>query len=225
MIKRTIQLGDYDTAAHGLWTLTAWSFPTPTQETNLVDVPGRFAGPLDLSAALTDGEPYYGARPLEITLESSEGDRLAREARISEMINKLHGRRVDFVLPDHPLHYGTGRLHVEKLYNDMAHASVQVTGTCEPWLYAKDETVVLLTATTEAQEVRIRNGGAMPVVPLVNIAAEEGASVYLVYGAYSWALSAGDYLLPDLLLTPGDHVITCSGAGTVTITYREAVLQ
>lgn len=225
MKKRTIRLGDYDTAAHGLWTLTAWEFPTPAQDTNLVNVPGRVAGPLDLSTVLTDGEPSYGSRPLTITLESSEGDRLAREARISEMINKLHGRRVDFVLPDHPLHYGTGRLHVEKLYNDMAHASVKVTGTCEPWLYAKDETVVLLTATDEAQTVRLRNGGAMPVVPLVNIVAEDGASVRLVYGAYSWALSAGDYLLPDLLLNPGDYAITYSGAGTVTITYREAVLQ
>lgn len=225
MKKRTIQLGDYDTAAHGLWTLCAWSFPTPAQETNLVNVPGRLAGPLDLSTVLTDGEPIYGARPLDIILETSEGDRLAREARISEMINKLHGRLVDFVLPDHPLHYGTGRLHVEKLYNDMAHASVQVTGTCEPWLYAKDETVVPLTATSAAQEVRIRNGGAMPVVPLVKVTAAAGATVRLAFGAYSWALSAGEYQLPDLLLLPGDHVITCSGAGTATITYREAVLQ
>lgn len=225
MKKRTIQLGDYDTAAHGLWTLTGWEFPTPVQETNLVNVPGRVKGPLDLTTTLTDGEPRYGARPLSITLESSEGDRLAREARISEMINKLHGRRVNFVLPDHPLHYGTGRLHVEKLYNDMAHASVQVTGTCEPWLYAKEETVVQIASTAEAQTVRLRNAGAMPVVPTLEITAEEGASILLGFGAASLALSTGSHIWIDLLLTPGDHVITCSGAGTVTITYREAVLQ
>lgn len=225
MIKRTIKLGDYDTAAHGLWTLTAWDFPEPAMEENLVNVPGRAKGPLDLTTALTDGQPWYGARPLSITLESSEGDRLAREARISEMVNKLHGRRVDFVLPDHPLHYGTGRLAVKKLYNDMAHASVQVTGTCEPWLYARDETVVPLQATATAQTVRLRNPGAMAVVPLVEVTAAAGASVNLVYGAYSWALSAGAYKLPDLLLTPGDHVITYSGAGTLTFTYREALIR
>lgn len=224
MIKRTILLGDYDTAAHGLWTLTGWEFPTSTQESNLVNVPGRVKGPLDLSTVLTDGEPSYGARPLTVTLESSEGDRLAREARISEMVNKLHGRRLDFVLPDHPLHYGTGRLHVEKLYNDMAHASVKVTGTCEPWLYAKDETVVQIQATNAAQALRLRNAGAMPVVPTLEITAEEGASVLLAFGAASVSLSAGTYTWPELLLLPGDHVITCSGAGTVTITYREAVI-
>lgn len=225
MEKRTIRLGDYDTAAHGLWTLTGWKFPTPTQETNLVNVPGRVKGPLDLSTALTDGVPIYGTRPLTVTLESSEGDRLAREARISEMINKLHCHRLDFVLPDHPLHYGTGLLHVEMLYNDMAHASVQVTGTCEPWLYAKDETVVHIESTAAAQTVPLRNAGAMPVVPILEVTAAEGASVLLGFGAASKALSAGTYTWPELLLTPGEHVITCSGAGTVTITYREAVLQ
>lgn len=225
MKKRTIRLGEYDTAAHGLWTLTAWEFPEPAPEENLVQVPGRLRGPLDLSTVLTDGAPYYKTRPLSITLESSEGDRLAREARISEMVNMLHGHRVDFVLPDHPLYYGTGRLAVKTLYNDLAHASVQVTGSCEPWLYAKDETVVPLTATATAQTTRLRNGGAMPVVPLVEVAAAAGATVNLVYGPHSWALSAGDYRLPDLRLTPGDHVITYSGAGTLTITYREAVLR
>lgn len=225
MIKRTIKLGDYDTAAHGLWTLRAWDFPEPVMETNLVNVPGRAKGPLNLSTTLTDGEPIFGARPLTITLESSEGDRLARKARIDQMVNKLHGRRVDFVLPDDPLKYGTGLLAVKLLYNDMAHASVEVTGTCEPWLYAKEETVVQLQATATAQTARLRNAGAMPMVPLVEVAAAAGETVNLVYGSYSWALGAGAYELPDLRLTPGDHVINYSGAGTLTITYREAFIR
>ena len=225
MIKRTIQLGDYDTAAHGLWTLAAWEFSEPAVEENLVNVPGRAMGPLDLSTALTDGEPSYGSRSLSITLESSEGDRLAREARISEMVNRLHGRRVPIVLPDKPLHYATGRLKVQTLYSDMAHASVQVTGTCEPWLYAKDETVVQLQATTAAQTARVRNAGAMTVVPMVEVTAAAGATVLLVFGSYSWALGAGTYKLPDLALTPGDHDINYSGAGTLSITYREAVIR
>jgi hypothetical protein len=224
MIKRTMQLGDYDTAAHGLWTLGPWSFPEPPIMENLVDVPGRYKGPLDLSAALTDGVPTYGARPLNIILESSEGDRLAREERIAVMVNQLHGQRVNFVLPDRPRHYGTGRLSIETLYNDMAHASVQVTGVCEPWLYAKDETVVQLQAATAAQTARVRNAGAMPVLPLLTITGS-GASFLLQYGVNSWALGPGIYELPALLLLPGDHSITYSGSGVAEIRYREAVLK
>jgi hypothetical protein len=225
MKKRTVQLGGYDTAAHGLWTLTACEFTEPAPMENLVEVPGRFRGPLDLSTALTGGEPCYGARALSIKLESSEGDRQARAARISDMVNRLHGRRVDIVLPDHPLHYAIGRLTVKTLYNDLAHASVEVVGVCEPWLYANDETVVLLQAAVEEQTVRLRNAGAMPVVPVVEVTAEEGRGVLLGYGEVSRALSAGTYTWPDLLLTPGDHVITYSGVGTLAITYREAVLR
>lgn len=226
MKKRTFILGDYDTAADGLWTLTAWEFPEPAVEENLVNVPGRVQGPLDLSTTLTDGIPTYGARPLSITLESSEGDRAAREARISAMVNKLHGQRVgNIVLPDKPLHYAVGRLKVQTLYSDLAHASVQVTGTCEPWLYSKDETVVTLQATSTAKTAQLINNGAMPVVPLVRVTAAAGATVSLVYGSFSWALAAGDYKLPDLLLTPGDHTISYSGSGSASITYREAVVK
>lgn len=225
MEKRTIKLGDYDTAANGLWTLAAWDFPEPAMEANLVNVPGRAKGPLDLSTALTGGEPIYGARELTVILESSEGDRLARKSRISEMVNKLHGRRVDIVLPDDPQRYATGRLAVQLLYNDMAHASVQVTGICEPWLYAKDETVVHVSVTTTQQTKQLQNNGAMSVVPLVTITAVSGKTVNLSFGSYSWSLSQGDYELPDLLLTPGNNAITYSGTGTAKFTYREAYIR
>lgn len=224
MKKRTVRLGDYDTAAHGLWTLTAWEFPEPDPEENMVQVPGRLSGPLDLSTALTDGEPRYKSRPLSITLESSEGTREARGARISDMVNRLHGQRVRIVLPDHPQHYAIGRLTVRQLYNDPAHASVEVEGVCEPWLYAAEEKKVQLSATTSDQTARLRNFGAMPVVPLVTVSGDN-ASFRLLYGENSWSLSAGVYKLPALRLTAGDHVITYSGTGSAVITYREAVLR
>ena len=225
MKKRTVILGDYDTAAHGLWTLNSLDFAEPTQETNLVEVPGRTQGPLDLSTVLTDGEPVYGSRSLNITLESSEGDRAARAGRIAYMTNKLHGRRVNIVLPDYPMYYATGRLSVKTAYNDLAHASVEINGTCEPWLYAAEETEVQLHATATTQSVRLRNAGAMPVVPVLEVSADEGESVLLVYGSASHAMSSGTYIWPTLLLTPGDHIIAYSGAGTLTITYREAILR
>lgn len=224
MIKRTIKLGEYDTAAHGLWTLSALDFPEPTPVSNLVDVPGRYRGPLDLSTVLTDGLPTYGTRSLTATLESSEGDRAARGDRISEMVNQLHGQRVNIVLPDRPEHYAVGRLSVTLLYNDPAHASVQVSAECEPWLYAAEETEVVLQAATGEKTEHLRNGGSMPVLPVVTVSGE-GVSFSLQYAGNSWSLGPGVYELPALLLTPGDHTVTYSGAGTATIKYREAVLR
>ena len=220
MVKRGIILGSYDTAVHG-WTLTGWQLSAAQRKAILVDKPGGH-GHWDLSAVLTDGEPVYEARTLTATLECSEGDRLSREAEIDTMINWLDGWTVQIILPDRPLQYLTGVVHVERLYNDPAHASVAVTATCEPWRYNAAETVINLVATTEAQTADIVNPGRLSVVPLLEITSD--SSVLLAFGASSWALSSGSYKLPDLRLTQGTHRLTYSGAGTVKITFREAVL-
>ena len=225
MQKRSVRLGDYDTATDGLWTLAALDFSEPDMEQNQVQVPGRARGPLDLSMLLTEGEPCYGARTLSITLECSEGDRAARAERISDMVNRLHGRRVDIVLPDYPGRYATGRVSVKQSYNDLAHAAVEVSGTCEQWLYSASESQVKVQASTAENTVEIQNGGAMTVVPVLEVTAEEGQNILLQYGASSASFSAGTYTWPALWLTPGTHELTYSGAGTLTIKYREAVLR
>ena len=220
MAKRGLMIGEYNTAAEQ-WTLTGLTLSAAPQQTNLVDVPGRRKGPLDLSTALTDGEPVYGSRTLTATFESSEGTRLEREDRISAMINRLDGWQLNIVLPDDPYRYVTGRVSVSRLYNDLAHASVSVTATCEPWRYNAAETTVVLVATEAAQSAALLNHGRLSVVPLLEVS---GGDVVLGYGPHSWALSAGVYALPDLLLQTGESVVTYRGKGTLILTYREAVL-
>lgn len=223
MAKRKMIFGSYDTDINGLWTLTEWELEAAQVVTNYVEVPGRAKGPLDLSAVLTGGEPRFGSRNLTATFESSEGDRLARKARIDTMVNWLSGWRMNIVLPDDPDRYLVGRLTVVPLYNDLAHASVQVTAVCEPWLYNSAETVVELTAATEEQTEVLTNKGRLTVVPLLEITGED-ASVLLQFGSASWALGAGTYQLPDLVLPQGEHSLIYSGTGSAKLTYREAVL-
>lgn len=221
MAKRKIIFGTYDTVLNGPWTLTGWELSPAEQVTDFVEVPGRRKGPLDLSTALTDGEPVYGSRTLTVTLESSEGTRAEREAVINTMINWLDGWRMDIILPDDDAHYITGRIHVAKEYNDLAHAAVTVTAICEPWRYSSAETVVTLTATEAPQTATLENSGRLSVVPLLVVS---GGSVLLAYGGYSWSLGEGSYTLPDLRLQQGALSLTYSGTGTISFTYREAVL-
>lgn len=219
MIKRKIVFGNYDTAAHG-WTLSAWKLAAAAQKTSYVDKPGG-DGSWDLSTALTDGIMRYKNRNLTVTLECSEGNRLNREALIREMINALDGMQVNIELPDDTEHYMVGRLQITKDYNDPAHAAVKITATCEPWKYNNAETVVTLTASSVARKATLVNNGRRAVVPVVKVS----NSVHIDYGNTSQALSAGTYQLPDILLTPGSHAITYSGAGSLVFTYREAVLE
>lgn len=222
MKKRTIVLGGYDTAANG-WTLAGWQLSPAEQKTNFVEKPGG-DGSWDLSTALSDGIPRYYNRTLTVTLEHSGGDRLSREAIIRNMANLLDGMRENIELPDDPDHYMIGRLHVAREYNDPAHAAVTVTAVCDPWKYSAAETVVDLTAATVEQTATLSNSGRLAVAPVLTVSGAD-ASVRVVYGNISKALSAGTYQLPDLLLTPGTHALVYSGTGSVQVAYREAVLE
>lgn len=224
--KRKLILSGYDTAIDGLWTMSACKLTKALQLQTFIDVPARYA-PLDASTALTDGEPYYGSASLYAYFESSEGDLAARQTRIDAMVNFLDGRSVQIVHPDHPNHYLIGRIQVTPDFNDLAHCAVEVNAVCDPWFYATDPTVVQLAAAEEAQTAQLVNAGRMAVVPTILV----DGDVHLVYGTSSWELSSGEYALPDLLLTPGTaynqaavHEISYSGTGTITFTYREAVL-
>lgn len=219
MQKRKIIFDTYDTAADGLWTLSSWNLGPAEPLEILLDVPGRLDGPLDASEALT-GDVQYGPRPLEVLLESSEGTRQERQARINYMVNLLHGRRVPVWLPDDPGHYVIGRLKVTPQYNDMAHAAVQVTATCEPWRYATDETIASVTVNGgTTQEVILENDRrrTYPTATVTGV-------VTLTYNGSSFSLGGGTHLLTRIPLGAGDHVVTVSGTGTLMITYRRAVL-
>lgn len=220
MQKRKITFGSYDTAANG-WTLTEWQLSPAEEKTNFVDIPGG-DGSADLSTALTNGIARYYDRELVATFECSEGDRLSREAKIRHMVNTLDGMRVDIELPDDEFHHINGRLHVARNYNDLAHCSVTVTATCKPWKESNTETALTLKASTTKKTATIVNNGRRASVPVLTVT---GGEVLLVFGSASKAMSAGSYKWPDLLLTPGSHEITYSGSGTLTITFREAVLE
>ncbi len=222
MTKRAIRFGVYDTALYG-WTLAACVLSDAEQKTKFVEKTCG-DGAWNLSTVMTDGIPRYNTRTLTATLECSEGTRDERQELISDIVNQLDGLEHKIVLPDYPSHYLVGLVHVAVDYNDMAHASVTITATCQPWLYREAETVVTLAARSTEQTATLRNSGRLVVVPTITITGD-AADVTLKYGNYSMAMSAGTYTWTTLVLTPGNHDLTYSGTGEITITYREAVLR
>lgn len=219
MEKRGIIFGTYDTAEHG-WTLTGWQLGAAEPKTNYVEKVGG-DGSWDLSTAMTDGIVKYKDRPLTVSLELSEGDRLSRERAIKELINNLHGRRVDIHLPDDPYDHLSGRLSINREYNDLAHAAVTVSAVCDPWKYLNHEITATVTATSAGQEAELLNEGFRVLVPVLTVT----GSVTIIFGTASRAFSAGTYQWGDLILAPGINELTVMGSGSVKFTYREAVLE
>lgn len=221
MKKRTVKLGNYNTADYG-WTVTSIELSPPEQKLNYVEKLGG-DGSWDLSTALTDGIPRYKDRELTITLECSNGSRMDREELLNEMVNKLDGFETDIVLPDRPGYYLQGRLHVEVVQN-VSYAEVIVTSTVKPWFFRDRETVIeLLDITAETKTILIRNSGRRAVTPLLTAGA--GSAIGLNFNGHSTSFGEGSFEWSALLLRPGDHVLEYSGLGSLTITFREAVLR
>lgn len=230
MEKRKIIFGTYDTATYG-WTLAGWQLSAAEQKTNYVEKIGG-DGSWDLSTALTDGTPRYRDRTLTVTLECSEGDRNSREIKIRHMINLLDGMQMDIKLPDDPDHHLTGRVHVARNYSNLAHTSVTVTATTSPWKYADAETVVTVTHGTETsnRSVQLTNDGRLAVVPMITVSGGADAGFRLKFGGANESegyiyLAAGTYKLPNVIVPPGGLEQHYNGQGTLTFTYREAVLE
>lgn len=226
MEKRQLILNDYKTWETGLWTLASCNIMKADQVQTFVDVPGRFA-PLNLSTALTDGQPYYGSASLEAVLESSEGSREERQQRIEKMVNLLDGYQVKIVHPDRPGSYMIGTVQIRKQYNDLVHCAVTVSAICEAWLYNEEETVVSVGLEGTAEPVVLLNRGRLEAVPEIDVT----GSALIAYDDSSISLSKGKHIVPWLSVpatggpaSPNSIVLSVSGSGTLTFTYREAVL-
>lgn len=225
MKKRTIKIGNYDTATHG-WTLTGYKLSDPEPKTNYVEKTGG-DGAWDLSTVMTNGVPRYKNRSLTVTLECSRGTRATREKLVNELVNTLDGLEWQIIPPDRPEHYLVGRIRVAVDYSDLAHAAVTITGICEPWLYSARETVVEHTVRDiSAEIIRLRNDGRRAVIPTIE--ATPAAGMTLSFNGYFTQVSgSGTFKWTTVLLTPGEHElkVTAVPGDTLRITYREAVLR
>lgn len=226
MIKRTLGIGDYDTAAN-LWTLSALKITKGAQVQNFVSVPGRSA-PLDLSTVLTDGVPYYDNARLDATLETSEGTRDERELRITDLINHVDGLSLQIYHPDKPGYYLNGRVQITRNYSDLAHSSVAVSAVCEPWFYNMAETTFSNVFEGKYTYYLI-NRGRLPVVPTIFTG---GIGITLTYNGAKVTTKEQEFKLPDLIvpgggpLHPGQLAVTVEQQSFVRtwFTFREAVI-
>lgn len=220
MQLRGVQFGDYHTATDWNLILHEKIVSPPVPKTNYVSVPGR-DGDIDLTEALS-GVVNYEDRTAEYTFLLTDGTHADREELITEMIGVLHGQHMRIIdTDDYPDYYMTGRLKVTDVSNNNAYGVFKVEATCNPWRYAINQRKKSVTVTNDDGTVSVvlSNGGYKTVTPSIMVT----GSVTLTYGTTSTTLSEGTYTLPGLRFTPGVNTIGVAGAGTVQITFTEAI--
>jgi len=215
---RGVYFGDHHTVADWGLILSAKKIDPPTPKIVTVDVDGR-DGSLDLSRALT-GEMKFNDREASFSFLVTEGTQSDREYMIQTITNAIHGRRLNIIEPDFLDKYLIGECVVTNVMNNKAYASFDVVATCEPYRYSVNETIRAIPLTSTVSDIILVNRGRKNLIPSIKV---EG-NVNLTFGETKVALSAGTYKLTGLTLTPGETILSASGSGVITFTYREAVL-
>lgn len=215
---RGVYFGDYHTNNDWGLILNSKKLDPPTPKIVKVAVDGR-DGDLDLSEALT-GEIRYENRSANFTFLVTEGSQADREYMINSIVNAIHGKTHKIILPDDLEHYLLGRCSVSEVYNDRGYGSFSVFADCEPYRYSIYETKRIIELTDIAVDVALVNTGRKTVTPTLVVT----DTVNITFGSTSLEISAGTYQLPALKLTSGVNTISVYGSGTLSLSYREAVL-
>ena len=123
--------------------------------------------------------------------------------------------------PDCPGYYFLGRVRVTSVKNTLAYAEFSIEATCDPCRYGDRE--CRYTVTVEKGESKVwkfGNLGALSICPKLTVTGD----ISFTYDGITSEATAGEYLVAPFKLHPGDNVITVSGSGTLTITFREVIL-
>lgn len=219
-MERYFILDKYNTWCDWDLILTAKEITPPEPKTYYVDIDGM-NGRLDLSESLS-GEITYNDRTISASFWTNKGNRRDREKLLREITIAIHGKKMKIIEPDDPTHYFIGRVTIKSVNNILPYAEFTIEIICEPWRYAIDDTVRMVSVSSSTPtDVVICNNGAKTVCPTFAVT----GTVTITYGGLSLNnLTEGTYKSSDIKFKHGVNLMNVSGNGTVTITYKEADL-
>lgn len=188
---------------------------SPTPKVNTISVEGG-DGVLDFTEFF--GDVKYNNRILtfEFTSMVHPSDFLELNSRILDLLN---GQKMPIILDEDADFYYMGRLTVSDPTKEAnVIDKINITADCEPYKYKVNETVVTQaisgTTTITLKNMRKR------VVPTIT----SDAKFTFVFGDKTATVNAGTFMIPELELVAGDNVVTVTGTGNITFTYREGGL-
>lgn len=195
-------------------TLEIFEIGMPEPKLVKVQIPGR-DGELDMSEALS-GYVNYGNREIHLSIGITGDDKIS-ESKKQQVLVAVCGKKIKLQL-SHLDGYFLGRCISSSISREMAHHTLNLTFSCEPYRYFISETVQTITLTSTAKDIIFSNA-TMPVSPVLETSAD--ATVKFKEKAYS--LKKGVHRL-GFVFMPGNNILNVSGIGTLKVRYRKGVL-
>lgn len=200
--------------------LTGKEIGYPDPKTTTLDVPGR-DGVLDYTGTLTGGEVRFSNRQITLTFANADPARRWNQTQ-QELINMIHGQKINITITDDPGYYYIGRCTVDSFDQLFHHAVLTVKVDAEPFKVKTNSTTETFTATSTEQVITLQNE-YKPVVPVITTT----GTVTLSFGddyEITKTMTAGTYAFPELVLSAGENHLKLRGSGRVDFVYREGAI-
>ena len=186
----------------------------PEIQSYLVQVPGR-NGLLNLTKGLT-GNVCYNNRPLSFQYFGTGTNSELLE--LIDTVNRYHGETIQIIDDDTPDYYYEGECSID-IDRKPNYVTITLEVDANPFKVKNNQTVLTVNLTSDVQSISTVNKG-VPVMPLFTVSntatiSKDNATV---------TLSAGTYEVNDIEVKRGANIFDVSGNGTLTITYREAII-
>jgi hypothetical protein len=138
-----MKIGTYQMdTSFGLY-LPEYTIPAPTPQTNYVQIIGR-DGSVDLSEAIG---LHYDSRVWDLDFKCFDPT-VNWHTLTSQVMNAIHGKRLNFEFDDDPNYFWTGRVSVSSFVSNHGTGTLKINITSDPFKYAKLSTIVTKNAST-----------------------------------------------------------------------------
>ena len=195
-------------------------FVPPAPKTFFVDIPGG-NGAVDLTDSLL-GEPVYSNREGAFEFIVANDYWPSWIDCYTEIMEYLHGKRMEAILEDEPEYSYIGRFSVSDWTSntDGTWSNISIDYVVDPFKYKQEETKTYTVSQGTIKSIPIAVDKA-PIVPTLRSTAE----MEVKFGKETFVLPPNvDKTFHDIRLRKGASNITVTGNGSITIKYRNGVL-
>lgn len=230
MFEYGLQIGGEHTYRDWGLICTKIEIADPERKTYYVEIPGR-DGLLDLSESLT-GDIQYGKREIKANLLRREPDFSRWHIMYSKIFDYCHGRQRKIILDSNLDYYYEGRTRVESTKDFKSPDCFTIILDADPYKYERFSSLekwewnslsLVDGIIREYKELKVNGtyillipGRRKRVVPVFDCS----AAFQLSYSGKTYSLPAGRSKILDLQLGEGEHYLTFTGNGIISVDYR-----
>lgn len=208
--------------------LSSKEISLPKAKTKTVEVPGA-DGVIDLTEVLTDDVKYQN-RTLSFTFTVIDHFN-GWAARLSEVTNYLHGRKLRIYMDWDRNYYYEGRCSVNQFKSDKRTSTIVIDVDADPYKIEKNsisdpwiwDTFSFIDGIIHTNRFTVSGETTVVLINRRKVVSPTftcSAAMTVVFNGVSYSVPSGTTTVLDIRLQEGENTVTFRGTGTVQIDYK-----